>query len=49
MTEGDGVIRLVTEPEACAQFTMRCAQDQGIARLRKVCLQMAVRVKEVLN
>ncbi|KAH7176556.1 hypothetical protein EDB81DRAFT_42690 [Dactylonectria macrodidyma] len=29
------VIRLVTEPEACAQFTMRSGQDQRIARLKK--------------
>ncbi|KAF7556188.1 hypothetical protein G7Z17_g1667 [Cylindrodendrum hubeiense] len=31
----EGVTRLATEPEACAQFTMRSGQDKGIARLKK--------------
>ncbi|KAH7012861.1 hypothetical protein EDB80DRAFT_834451 [Ilyonectria destructans] len=33
--ENEGVTRLATEPEACAQFTMRSGQDEGIARLKR--------------
>ncbi|KAF6797596.1 Chaperone protein DnaK [Colletotrichum sojae] len=35
MADNPGHVRLTTEPEACAQYTMRNAQNEGIARLRK--------------
>jgi hypothetical protein len=33
--ENLGVIRMATEPEACAQYTMRDNQDQRLSNLRK--------------
>ncbi|KAK3687821.1 hypothetical protein B0T22DRAFT_405788 [Podospora appendiculata] len=35
MEEKPGNLRLTTESEACAQYTMKVAQDQGMAGLRK--------------
>ncbi|KPM41797.1 hypothetical protein AK830_g4680 [Neonectria ditissima] len=35
IADSGGVVRLATEPEACAQFTMRCGQDQNLNRLKK--------------